>query len=131
MFYATSNLTFSLILHMSGSFATNACYNIIYMCSLYTYMTVYIIHVMSVHVPVYDAVSTAECLSTAALLARREAVLLEKKAAIADIASSVVEAPEDNVSHSNCCPPNDVVFVPPPPPPVPDISAAAAVGDVQ
>ena len=39
-----------------------------------------------------------ECLSAAALLARREAVLEEKKMAIADIASSLVEAPEDNVS---------------------------------
>lgn len=42
-----------------------------------------------------------ECLSTAGLLARRETMLQEKKAVIADIASSLVENPEDNVSTSN------------------------------
>ena len=41
---------------------------------------------------------TVECVSTAALLARREEALEEKKAAIADIASSLIEAPEDNVN---------------------------------
>ena len=41
--------------------------------------------------------SVAERLSTAALLAWRQEVLEEKKAAIADIASSLVEAPEENV----------------------------------
>ena len=38
-----------------------------------------------------------ERLSTAALLARREATLEQRKAAIADLASSLVEAPEDKV----------------------------------
>ena len=47
-------------------------------------------------------IAVPECLSTAALLARREVVLQEKKETIADIASSLVENPEDNVSTSTC-----------------------------
>ena len=50
-----------------------------------------------------------ERVSAAVLLARREASLDQKKAAIADLASSLVEAPEDNVRlHSNYYPPSDL-----------------------
>lgn len=73
-------------------------------------------------------IAVPECLSTAALLARREVVLQEKKETIADIASSLVENPEDNVSTFMC----NILYLwfPPGVGRVVDIQCAAAVNVV-